>query len=119
MANPRNDPRAAGSGVRTLDQSSAITLRAVEAPDFETFRVALSARGFHETESRSDYAAFGSWVIALDDPPARVIWDGRERSLALQEQMGKEWTDVWLAREEPDQTPDALTEQLARLRGHS
>jgi hypothetical protein len=88
----------------------------VEAPDFETFRVALGASGFHEAESRYDETALGSWIVVVDDPPARVVWDGRERWLVLQEQTAEGWADVWLARAESDQTTDAVTEQLVLLR---
>jgi hypothetical protein len=61
----------------TLAQPSAVTLGAVEAWDFETFRAALGAVGFHEAESRYEEGAFGSWAIVFDDPPARVVWDGK------------------------------------------
>jgi hypothetical protein len=44
---------------------------------------------------------------------------GKERWLVLQEQAGDQWADVWLARDESDQTADAVAEQLALLRGHS
>jgi hypothetical protein len=91
----------------------------VQIAVFETFRAALRAHGFREAESRHDEAAFGSWFIVLDDPSVRVVWDGKERWLVVQRQTGNGWADVWLAREESEQTPDVVAKQLTLLRGHS
>jgi hypothetical protein len=87
-----------------------------EASDFETFRTALRLHGFRETESRYDVAAFGSWFVILDEPPVRIVWDGKERWLVVQRRAGDEWIDVWLSRDEADQNADAVIEQLTLLR---
>ena len=91
----------------------------MELPSFEAFRAAFRTHGFREAESRRDEVAFGSWWIVLDDPPARVMWDGKERSLVVQQRSEDDWTDAWLACDEDDHAVGAVAEQLTLLRRHS
>lgn len=92
----------------------------MEASDFETFRAAMRRHGFGETEARYDEAAFDSWFIVIGDPPAvRVVWDGKEGWLVVQQRREGEWVDVWLARDEADRTPDAVVGQLTLLKARS
>ncbi len=91
-------------------------LRAVERPDFDVYRKALREHGFREADSRRHPAAFGSWLIDFDDPRARVVWDGKEGSLLVQKQAQGTWADLWIGRNEVNQTPDAVAAQLALLK---
>jgi hypothetical protein len=108
-----------GSGVIPEHWPTPPSLRSKPWKRPTSFRTALRAHGFREVESRHDEAAFGSWLIVVDDPPVRVVWDGKEHWLVVQQQTGDEWADMWLAREEADQTSNAVAEQLTLLRRHS
>jgi hypothetical protein len=89
--------------------------------DFDTMAADLAECGYLVSDSRYDGAAFGSWWIVVESGVARfrVIWDGRDRWLLLQQERAHnspsdpEWLDVWVERLVEGQTSAGVLAQLA------
>jgi len=77
--------------------------------NFEAFRARLAAEGFDLSGESRHPEAFGSWLLTVrTQPPTEIVWDGRDGWLILR----RDGADVWIAKDEADQTPDAV---IARL----
>ena len=89
-----------------------------DMPDFDATSTLMKDLGFTLEESRSTPQAFGSWFIRANanGKSLRVMWDGRERTLAIQEpslcgQAG-DWGDRWVAGTAYRHKPGELNEAL-------
>jgi hypothetical protein len=69
-------------------------------------------------EARSTPETFGSWFIrgTADGRPIRVVWDGREDVLAIQEPSiggrSDDWGDRWVAGTKYARKPSELRDGL-------
>ncbi len=88
----------------------------MDAEVYERVRVRLHEAGRREIAARFDQAAFGSWVITLDETPRlRIAWDGRDRSLMIQREVRDgTWRDAWVATGDADQTPESVLRAIAK-----
>jgi hypothetical protein len=79
--------------------------------DIESFRVALSNAGYSVCAAAPHDEAFGSWQMTVDTQrPSQLVWDGKDRWLILR----TGGSDVWIAKDDAEQTPAAAIEQLRR-----
>jgi hypothetical protein len=108
-------PPPASPGISANPGHSPYALE-VTAPGYEQIRARLAQAGFGESDAYHDDTTFGSWWVLLDtEPPNRVLWDGKERSLIVQRERAEGgWEDLWVATEPRDQNPDEL---MCALRG--
>jgi hypothetical protein len=81
--------------------------------DFHAACLRLEEAGFDIREAVYHERAFGSWLIELSKPRRRLIWDGKDRILAVQQRrMLRGWTDLWV---DPDE--DRSIEAALRVMG--
>lgn len=95
-----------------------------DRPDFEASCALLCELGFTLEEARSTPQSFGSWFIraAGQGKLVRVVWDGRDGHLSVQELslngIPGEWGERWAAGEgakhNPAELRDGLLSVLAR-----
>ncbi len=95
-----------------------------DRPDFEASRALMRDLGLNVHEARSTPEAFGSWLIrgTANGRPIRVVWDGRDDTLIIQEPVGNglpdDWGDRWIAgpnyRHKPSELRDGLVSVLQR-----
>ena len=62
----------------------------------------LSARGVSVQDQEYSERRFGSWYfVASTQPPRRLVWDGKERRLLVEEQTAEQfnglpvWRELW------------------------
>ena len=104
-------------GDSTLAHASPSTLQVVDARNYEAVRSKLLELGYREQAARYDQSVFGSWFVEIEqNPPLRVIWEGKDGWLILQREaaVGR-WEDVWLAKSETERTLEALIRAVASL----
>ena len=78
--------------------------------------------GFVLEETQSTPESFGSWFIraTAKGKTIRVVWDGRDRTLILQELASApagNWVDRWVARPDYKHRPSELREGLISVLG--
>lgn len=89
-----------------------------DSPDFNSTSTLLKDLGFTLGESLYSPQVFGSWFICAhhNDKTLRVVWDGHDGTLAIQESSmsgrTEDWSDRWIAgmgcRSQPGELKDAL-----------
>jgi hypothetical protein len=84
---------------------------------FERTRSMLADAGLtEESSSAPSDGAFGSWLIVIAGRPRlRVVWDGKEAWVLVQRELGTHglaWRDVWIGREDSEQNPAHVLEQV-------
>ncbi len=84
----------------------------MNATDFADTEALLRHSGYTITAARYHSQAFGSWYIQVAaTPPLRVVWDGKDRWLILEEETTEVfngstvWRDLWIGKTRSDQTP--------------
>jgi hypothetical protein len=89
--------------------------------DFQRLQQLLSVNGFPILEANYSRDSFGSWHVTLSTTPRRrVIWDGKDGWLILQEKTEERfgddfvWRDLWIERTPADQTCEPAVEALRR-----
>jgi len=90
--------------------------------DFHVLQHLLKSHDLIVTNAHYDRSTFGSWEVQVTtSPPLRVLWDGKERWLILQQESeqvfagARVWKDLWIA-EAKSQTPEAaIGAVLSRL----
>ena len=92
--------------------------------DFETMQRLLRDHGFVIGETQYSRESFGSWWVGVTTVPRqRVLWDGKDGWLIVQEETNERfqdsfmWRDVWVAKESTGQSCEAALEQLRRRTG--
>jgi hypothetical protein len=92
--------------------------------DFLRLQHLLRDAGFAIVEATYSREAFGSWHIDVKSTPRRrVIWDGKDGWLIVQEETEERfgydfvWNDVWVGRVPVDQTCEAAVEAVRRQTG--
>ncbi len=91
--------------------------------EFDKIATAIADSGYLVSGSGYEAAIFGSWWIAIDSGAARfrVVWDGRDHSLLLQQERAQncpsepEWLDIWVESLVEHQTSSGLLAQLAKF----
>ena len=72
-------------------------------PDFEASCALLRELDFAIEEARSTPQFFGSWFIraTANGKLIRIVWDGRDRALSIQERslngLPSDWDDRWFS----------------------
>jgi hypothetical protein len=96
----------------------------VNQNDLQRLQQLLRDTGFAIVKAAYWRESFGSWyVIVSSTPRRRVIWDGRDGWLILQEETEERfryefvWHDAWIGRTSVDQTCEAALEALRRQAG--
>jgi hypothetical protein len=89
-----------------------------DKPDFDSTSALMTNLGFTLEEACSTPQAFGSWFIRANanGKAVRVVWDGRDGALAIQQlslsAQGGAWSDRWIAgsgfRDKPEGFEAAL-----------
>lgn len=86
--------------------------------DFDTTSTLLNDLGFTLGECMYSPKDFGSWFINAhsNGKALRVVWDGRDGTLAIQEPSfsgrADEWSDRWIARQGDRNSPGELRAAL-------
>jgi hypothetical protein len=89
-----------------------------ERPDFEESCALMRQLGFVVQDAKSTPAAFGSWYICAvaQGKSLRLVWDGRDGALFLQEPslsgLPGDWGDRWAAGQGYAQKPSDLKNAL-------
>lgn len=96
----------------------------ISRPDFEASCSLMRELGITLDETRSTPQSFGSWFIrgTANGKSLRVVWDGRDGCLTVQERSlsgtPDEWGDRWAAgggfKHEPSELRNGLLEVLNR-----
>ena len=95
---------------------------------FQRTRDLLTAAGLSVEDAQCSPESFGSWYITVATTPRRrIVWDGKDGWLYVQQQeeelrssgsssAGTEtWDDLWIARDQADQTPEIAVAKLREL----
>ncbi len=89
---------------------------------FQATLKATEAHGFQANESHFAGGAFGSWhVIIATSPCLRILWDGKDRWLHIQQETTRTfagtviWEDLAIAREAFEQTPEWAVAKLGEI----
>jgi hypothetical protein len=93
---------------------------------FEVVKQLATARGLKINGSQFDAPTFGSWWVELaGSPPLRVVWDGKDRWLIVARKTARVfsglavWEDLWVGREEREQSPEQALEHVCQSFGKS
>jgi len=87
-------------------------------PDFDASCGLMRDLGFVLQDSKSTPEAFGSWYIcaAVNGKSLRLVWDGRDGALIIQEPslsgLDGDWSDRWIAGQRYSQKPKDLKAAL-------
>jgi hypothetical protein len=92
--------------------------------DFHRLQQLLRDTGFAVVDAACSGASFGSWHVTVSTTPRRrVVWDGRDGWLILQDETERPvrnnliWHDVWIAKGLAEQTCEAALDALRRHTG--
>lgn len=87
-------------------------------PNFEASCALMRDLGFTLEEARSTPQSFGSWFIrgTARSKSIRVVWDGRDEALSVQEPslsaLPGDWADRWTAGQGYKHKPSELRDGL-------
>ena len=102
--------------------SNRLTDATMDKQAFETTRRLVEAAGLEILDSRYDRQSFGSWFITAQTiPPLRIVWDGRDSYLYVQQESfelahgSPLWNDCWMSKNPADQNPENAAAQLLLL----
>lgn len=91
--------------------------------DFEAVKDLLSQQGQVIDKARYESRSFGSWTVQVSArPPLRLVWDGKEQWLMVQQETDevragvRVWKTLWSAESQSKRNPeDAVAALLAQI----
>jgi hypothetical protein len=102
----------------------ALNSERMNQDDFRRLQQLVRDAGFLIVEAVYSRESFGSWYVKVSSTPRRrVIWDGKDGWLIVQEETEERfgydfvWRDFWIGRAPIDQTCEAALEALRRRAG--
>lgn len=79
----------------------------------------VAQRGQRVQSQEYSEQSFGSWyLVASMQPPRRLVWDGKERWLVVEEETGERlnglpvWRELWLERNPQTQSVEQAVTAL-------